>query len=49
MTPVTGGITDTQQDRFVFTLGLGKCFLAPGMPVNWIVGMLQEIRTGFID
>ena len=48
MAPVTGRITDGQQDRFIFR----PCFLqrpfSPGQPMDRVVFMLQQIGTGFL-
>ncbi len=45
--PVTGAITDAQENRFVFVSGAGQGFLAPGIPVHRVVRMLAQIGTGF--
>jgi hypothetical protein len=47
--PVARRIADAQQDRLVFGARSGQRFLAPGIPVHRIVGMLQQIWTGFVD
>ena len=44
--PVTGGVADTQKDRFVFQTGFGEGLATPRMPVDRIVCMLQQIGTG---
>jgi hypothetical protein len=46
---MTGGITDGEEDRLVFFFGFLKRFLAPGIPVYRIPGVLQEVRTFFVD
>jgi hypothetical protein len=48
MPPVAGGIANTEEHRFVFILCLLKGFIAPGIPVHRIMGMLQEVR-GFLS
>jgi hypothetical protein len=49
MTPVTGSITDTYEDRFVFGPGPFQRFVPPGIPVYRIMGMLKQVRTRFMD
>jgi len=49
MTPVTGGISDRKKNGFVFFFCLRQGFLSPRVPLHGIVGMLKEIRAGFID
>ena len=49
MTPVTGGIADAQQDRFVFRLGLLERLLTPAIPIHRIMRVLQQIRTGLVN
>ena len=45
--PVAGGVADAQQNRLVFAL----CFLerigSPGKPIDGVLGVLQQVRTGF--
>ena len=41
--PVARGVADGQKDRARAPARLGECRLAPGPPVHWIVGMLQEV------
>jgi hypothetical protein len=45
VTPVTGGVANGEEDRLVFLPGPGQGFLTPGIPVNRVSGMLQQIRT----
>jgi hypothetical protein len=49
MTPVAGGITDTEQDWFVFLSGATQSFIGPRIPIDRIVRMLEKVRTGFLD
>ena len=44
--PVAGGIADAQEDRPVEQLRAGQRVGAPGKPVDRIVGVLEEVRTG---
>ena len=46
--PVTGGITNRQQNRQITLAGDGQRFVIPGIPVDRIMGMLQQIGTGFV-
>ena len=47
MAPVARRIADRQQNRLV--LGLGACqrIWPPGVPVHRVMGVLQQIGTGF--
>ena len=49
MAPVTGRVADTQEDRFVFLPRRGERLLAPGIPVDGIVRVLQQVGTGLVD
>ena len=44
--PVTGSVSDGEQDWFVGGGGLGKRRRAPGAPMDGIVLVLEEIGTG---
>ena len=47
MAPVTGSIADANQQQLVFSFCFFKSFLAPGMPVYRVVGMLKKIGAFF--
>jgi hypothetical protein len=49
MAPVAGGVADAEKDRLIFLPGLLKGLLSPRVPVNRVVGVLQEIRTALVD
>jgi hypothetical protein len=49
MTPVAGGIADADKDGLVLFLGPCQCFFSPGIPVDRIVSMLEQVRTGLVD
>jgi hypothetical protein len=49
MAPVTGRISDTDNDQFFFCSCLLESFLTPWIPVYGIMGMLQEVGTAFVD
>jgi hypothetical protein len=49
VTPVTGGIPDAEENRFALLFRLLESFLAPGIPVHRIVGVLQKVGTRFVD
>jgi hypothetical protein len=46
---VADGIAAGKQDRFVFCFSFGECFFALGVPVNRVMGMLEEIKAGFVN
>ena len=43
MTPMAGGVANTEQDRQIALLGRGECLLAPLEPVDRVVLVLEEI------
>ena len=43
VTPVTGGITDAQEDWSVFAFGFAESLVTPRVPIHWIVGVLKQI------
>jgi hypothetical protein len=49
MAPVTGGVTNREEYRFVFFLSYGESIFIPGMPIDRIKGMLQEIGALFFN
>ncbi len=48
MAPMAGGVSDGEQDRFVGALGLGKSLRRPRPPVNRVILVLDEVRTGLV-
>lgn len=48
MAPMTGRVSDGEEYRFVFDSGFRECLIAPWVPVNWVVGVLQEVRGFFV-
>src|SRR5262249_59934569 len=44
-----GGVADAQEDRLSFRPGLSQRLLAPRVPIDRIVRVLQQIRTRLID
>jgi hypothetical protein len=46
MTPVAGGITNREQNWLVAALGLRQRFGSPRPPIDRVVLVLQEVRTG---
>jgi hypothetical protein len=49
MAPVTGAIADGEEDQLVLLFCLRNRFLAPWVPIDRIVGVLQEIGAGGMD
>jgi hypothetical protein len=47
MAPMTGGITDREQDRLVLLLGARQCLRTPGLPMHGIFPVLEQIGAGF--
>jgi len=45
VTPMTRGITNREKNGLVALLGLRQRFGSPGPPVDWVVLVLQEVRT----
>jgi len=44
--PVAGGVADGEEDGPIEALGLGEGVFAPGVPVDGVVGVLQEVGAG---
>jgi hypothetical protein len=49
MAPMAGTVTYAYQQHFVFVAGLLQGFGRPRLPLNRIVGVLQKVRTAFVD
>ena len=47
--PVTGGVADGEKYGFVLGPGTGERFLAPGVPVDGVVSVLEEIGARLVD
>ena len=47
MTPVAGGIADREEDRFILGTGLFERDIAPGIPIDGIGGVLEQVGAGF--
>src|SRR3990172_9255929 len=45
---MAGGIADGEQNGLVLAPGLFERFLAPGIPVDGVSGVLQEVGAGFL-
>ena len=45
--PMARRIADTHQYGFVFSLGASKGLLAPGVPIDGVIGMLQQVGRRF--
>ncbi len=48
MAPVTSGITDRQKHRLVLCTGTGEGIVAPRLPMNRVVSMLEKVWAGFV-
>ncbi len=42
--PMAGGVADGEEDRLVFGLRLGERVIAPGVPIDRVLGVLEEVR-----
>jgi len=49
MAPVARGIPNGKEYRLIFVACPKKRFFAPWIPIDGIIGMLQEIRRGFMN
>jgi hypothetical protein len=45
--PVAGGIANRKKYRFIFGFGFYKRFLTPGIPVDGVVFVLQQVGRFF--
>ena len=48
VTPVAGAVADAQQDRLVFGAGALQCLRTPGIPVDRVVGVLEQVGAGLL-
>ena len=46
MTPVARSVADGEEDRLGFRASLVEGFVAPRIPVDRVVSVLQEVRRG---
>ena len=49
MAPVTGRVADLQQDRLVLLLAPSKRLVAPRIPIDRIVRVLEKVGAGFVN
>src|SRR5688572_9748153 len=49
MAPMASRIANTYQDGFIIFFRFVQCLISPGIPVNRIMGMLQQVRTGLMN
>ena len=47
--PVTTAVANAEENRFVFGFSLVKRFLAPRIPVYWVVSVLKKIGAFFVN
>jgi hypothetical protein len=43
MAPVAGCIADAEEDRLVFGFGFLKGLGSPGIPLDWVVFVLEQV------
>jgi len=46
---MAGGIPNRKDDGLILTFGLGKRLLAPWVPVNGVMGMLEKVRALLVN
>src|SRR5688572_28744442 len=46
--PVAARIADREKDQLALTFCLFQGLGPPRVPIDWVVGMLQEVRAGFL-
>jgi hypothetical protein len=49
MTPVTSRIADGKKDGSIQFLRFPEGFFPPGIPVYWVVSVLEEVGAGFVS
>ena len=47
--PMARRVSYAEEDGLVFCPRLSKCFIAPWIPVNWIVRVLNKVRTLLVN
>jgi hypothetical protein len=48
MTPMTGRVADREEDRFILTARFGEGFLAPRIPIDRVMCVLEKVRGFFV-
>ena len=48
MTPVTTGVANGKKNNLLLFLGLLECSRPPGIPVNRVVSVHQQVRTSLL-
>jgi hypothetical protein len=48
MIPVAGVVADAEEDRLVLRFGARQRFVAPGVPIDRVVPVLEQIGAGFV-
>ena len=47
--PMASAVTNANEQGFVLFAGQGKGLVAKGQPLHRVVGVLQQVRTGFVN
>ena len=47
--PVATGVAYAEENGFVFSFSFIQGFLAPRVPVYWVVSVLEKIRAFFVN
>jgi hypothetical protein len=48
MPSMTGGVSDGEEYGLIFGFGFGKGFVTPWIPVNGVMGMLEQVGGFFL-
>jgi hypothetical protein len=46
---MAGGVSNGEENGFIFLLCSTQSFFSPRIPINGVVGVLEEIGAGFMD
>jgi hypothetical protein len=49
MAPMARGVADAEENGFVFFLRSRQSFFSPGVPIHWVMSVLQKIRARFVN
>jgi sorbitol-specific phosphotransferase system component IIBC len=49
MAPMASAVANAHPYQFVLSLGLLPSFLAPGLPINGVIGVLLKVKTRFLQ
>jgi hypothetical protein len=46
---MAGGVSDAEENRFIFLFRSIECFLTPWVPIDWVMRVLQQVGGFFLS